>query len=756
MRGLGSAANSGDAWPHLLLEGAGRLHLLSEAYRRSDQLPADLRADIRSLVGWNVKENELDPANAVEDRWLVIGQRIDDRGDIVTARTFLLGERSARIGLHLAFGVGAAPPTLLAVPGQAFRATVTFYPSATSLRVAVQSPIVPDGEATAIPRSTALAAVVEEHGARLARNPFAGAWPVLIGAVVPVVRGDRLLVRDAEGTALPVVAADVAPRLLAISGGHPILLVAEWDGAWLRPLATFADGRLASVTADADTIEVKIDDPDWSALVSAALLGTERTGGNAPIPTAVAGLVVGADAEQAILAAAASMAVRRRAGRVTTLDESPIPLPSERDPRPQLAGPPARYVGLAFEDRPSLAPEVLELVRRTGRRLPDEWLPELMALSARTDDGDTALVELGGARAAWLAGCFPELAGDASWGMGEDWEEAWAATASGTARAALVRQFRERDLARARQFLADRWSDIATEERARILAAVETALDPADEAFLSERLADRRADVRRTSVGLLVLLPESSLSRRLEDEARPLLATGGRVRKSLKTFLPTTSEEFEAMGFTSRPGPGYGERAWLLRSIIAHVRPERWIEWLQVDPSGLVGQAAGSDEARPLLEGWIEATARFGDPAWAAAILRNKDVPGKVSANVAQVMDRLSPAERALAVADSAAVLEPSLLAGLAASRPGPVAEDARRCRPVGRALRRAGAIPRADLYELVRAAALRLRPDRADELEAVASFKDELRPALADAIETIRLRSRIHEAFAAVPPLPA
>ncbi len=140
VRGLGSAANSGDAWPHLLLEGAGRLHLLSEAYRRSDQLPEELRADVRSLVGWNLKEDELDPANAVADRWLVIGQRIDDRGDIVTARTFLLGENSARIGLHLAFGVGAAPPTLLAVPGQAFRATVTFYPVGHALACRRTSP----------------------------------------------------------------------------------------------------------------------------------------------------------------------------------------------------------------------------------------------------------------------------------------------------------------------------------------------------------------------------------------------------------------------------------------------------------------------------------------------------------------------------------------------------------------------------------------------------------------------------------------
>ena len=756
VRGLGSAANSGDAWPHLLLEGAGRLHLLSEAYRRADELPADLRADVRSLVGWNLKEEELDPANAVEDRWLVIGQRIDDRGDIVTARTFLIGETSARVGLHLAFGVGAAPPTLLAAPGQAFQATLTFYPSATPLRVAVALPIVPDGEATAIPRSITLAAVVEDHGLRLARNPFVGAWPVLIGDVVPVLRDDRLFVRDADGTALPIVTADVAPRLLAISGGHPILLVAEWDGAWLRPLAAFADGRLASVTADADTIEVKIDDPDWSALVSAALLGTERTGGTAPIPAAVAGLIAGADSEQAILAAAASLAVRRRAGRTTTPDHAPMPSPAELDPRPQLAGAPSRYVGLAFEERPSLAPEILELVRRTGRRLPDEWVPELMAFAERTDEADATPVQLGGTRAAWLARTFPVLATDARWGIGEDWDEAWVAAASGAARVALVRRSRQLDLPRARQSLAEWWSGIASDERARILVAVETGLDPADEAFLSERLADRRADVRRAAAGLLVLLPESALTRRLEDEARPLLASGGRVRKSLKVSLPTPSAEFEGLGFTGRPAPGYGERAWLLRSILAHVRPERWTEWLQVDAPGLVDLAIRSDEARPLIEGWMEATARFGDPMWAVAILRNKHVPTKVSTNIGEVLDNLSPAERALAVADSSALLDPSLLAGLAAAVPAPWPK------PLGdavlKAARSAGSeqYPGAGLYELVRAAALRLPPDWADELEAVAAFKDELRPALTDAIETIRLRARIHEAFAAVPPLPA
>jgi hypothetical protein len=750
VRGLGSVANSGDAWPHLLLEGAGRLHLLSEAYRRADRLPDDLRADVRSLVGWNVKEDELDPADAVEDRWLVVGQRVDDRGDIVTARTFLLGETSRRLALHLAFGVGAAPPTLLAVPGQAFRASMTFYPSSTPLRAAVRPPIEPDGDLTDVPGAAALATVVEEHSARLARNPFAGSWPVVIGDVVPVLRGDRVLMRDPDGTALPLLSSDVAPRLFAVSGGHPVTLVAEWDGNWLRPLAAFADGRLASVITDTEGIEVKIDDPDWSALVSAALLGTERIGGNAPIPATVAGLVAGAGTGQAILVAAGSMALRRRAGRTTTRDEAPLPQPAEPDPHPQLTGAAARYVGLCFDERPSLAPEILELVRATGRRLPDEWLPDLMALPKRADDA-AAYVELGGTRAAWLARTFPELAGDVWWGTGEDWDEAWAAAQTGAAKAAVVRRIRQSDLPRAREALANWWASIPSDDRARVLEAVEVQVEPADEPFLTEALTDRRADVRRTALGLLVLLPDSPLTRRIEDAAMPLLATGGLVRKSLKVTLPSPSEEFAALGFTGRPEAGYGERAWLLRSLLAHVRPERWNEWLRVDPTGLVDQASRSDEARPLLEGWIAAAARFGDPVWATAILSNPAVPNKVTSDVGHVLNGLSFADAATAVATSAAALHPSTLAALAVSIPAPwPAPLADAVLDVADLVGREQ-FPGPGLYELVRAAALRLPPDRADDLTNVASYKAELRPALTDVVETIRLRARIHEAFSSV-----
>jgi hypothetical protein len=107
-------------------------------------------------------------------------------------------------------------------------------------------------------------------------------------------------------------------------------------------------------------------------------------------------------------------------------------------------------------------------------------------------------------------------------------------------------------------------------------------------------------------------------------------------------------------------------------------------------------------------------------------------------------------------VASAAANLHPSVLAGLAVSVPAPWP------RPLAETVLDVASFlggepfPGPGLYELIRASAIRLPPDMADELTAVATYKDELRPALTDVIETIRLRARIHEAFAALPRLPA
>ncbi|HYC32577.1 MAG TPA: SWIM zinc finger family protein, partial [Gemmatimonadales bacterium] len=59
----------------LLIQRLGALHLLVQAYRRQDALPAGLRHDVRRLIGWTVKRDELlaDPeATRVRATWTTL------------------------------------------------------------------------------------------------------------------------------------------------------------------------------------------------------------------------------------------------------------------------------------------------------------------------------------------------------------------------------------------------------------------------------------------------------------------------------------------------------------------------------------------------------------------------------------------------------------------------------------------------------------------------------------------------------------
>jgi hypothetical protein len=168
----------------------------------------------------------------------------------------------------------------------------------------------------------------------------------------------------------------------------------------------------------------------------------------------------------------------------------------------------------------------------------------------------------------------------------------------------------------------------------------------------------------------------------------------------------------------------------------------------------LLDRALRTDEARPILEGWVEATARFGDAGWAGAILGEARIPEATPGlDLVRVLDGLSPSDAARVVAGAAHEVDLVTLARLA-----------ERCRApwpaylvdaVFSVIRAAGAdTPEYAVYALVRRAAATVPPDRADDLETLASHDGEVRPALTGAIETIRFRRQMHAAFAELRPV--
>ncbi|MBB5630594.1 SWIM zinc finger family protein [Sphaerisporangium krabiense] len=237
-------------WPARLLGEYGLLNLLAVGYRRAASLPAPLRDTVRSRVGFPVSREEVLASPAVRDRWHVLGQRDDEQDRLVARRVWLKGQTTGRYALVLTFApVGQAMDATL-VTGTVIDAELAFYPGASPLRalVAARHGALPSTP----PRGSGVREVLDLVAAAIAGDPWADSWPVLLSDVVPASRGGRWLLADpaaapgeqAEG--VPLHPSLGAPwRLLAVSGGHPATVAAEWTPRGLRPLTTWdEDGQV--------------------------------------------------------------------------------------------------------------------------------------------------------------------------------------------------------------------------------------------------------------------------------------------------------------------------------------------------------------------------------------------------------------------------------------------------------------------------------------------------------------------------------
>jgi hypothetical protein len=244
VRGLGYVPRATAEWADDLLAELGRLALLTEGFHRLDRLPEPLRADVRQLVGWTIREDEVVAGgDLVDDEWVVLGQATDEDERFRTQRTYLKGVRDARLAMVLQFAAGTEPFSDTIVPATRFEAVLAFWPGAVPLRALMHerrgAAVSWDGR---LPGSSTFSAFLTEVATALARQPWLTRLPCVVCDVVPACESERAWwLIDRERAALPLAGRD-GWSLLAISGGHPIDVMAEWDGRALRPLFAYSPG----------------------------------------------------------------------------------------------------------------------------------------------------------------------------------------------------------------------------------------------------------------------------------------------------------------------------------------------------------------------------------------------------------------------------------------------------------------------------------------------------------------------------------
>ena len=244
VRRLAGVPRATPDWPQRLAEQLGRVALAAHAFGRIESLEPALQQDVRQLIGWTLKEDEVEAVGErVDDAWTVIGQTTDDEERIRVQRNWLVGERSRRTALVLQFAPGAAPFPEMIVPGTRFAAEIVYYPSAWPQRARISAR---RGEPVAaveqLPGIASCVEFLDQVGVALARQPWLDRFAAVLSGVAPAVRGDRWQLQDTKGDALPL-AGKRHWRLLALSGGAAVDVAAEWDGEALWPLGVVAEAR---------------------------------------------------------------------------------------------------------------------------------------------------------------------------------------------------------------------------------------------------------------------------------------------------------------------------------------------------------------------------------------------------------------------------------------------------------------------------------------------------------------------------------
>jgi len=231
-------------WHELVLAEIGDIYLMVKGFRNLEQLPEPLQQELFTIIGVNIKKQEVLENQGIEDEWCVLALQEAEEERLLYQRCWLYGKNSKQFALHLDFAWGSEPFSIEWKVGSVVQGELVYYPSSYSQRALFRT-FQLTKQAIEMEGFLDLQSFKDVYAKAISTNPWLFQFPTFLENVIPIVEKESLQLLDIQGQTLPCVVNNELHswQLLAMSGGHPIHVFGIWEKKVFLPLAAQKDGR---------------------------------------------------------------------------------------------------------------------------------------------------------------------------------------------------------------------------------------------------------------------------------------------------------------------------------------------------------------------------------------------------------------------------------------------------------------------------------------------------------------------------------
>lgn len=230
-------------WSELVVQRLGVLYSLTQAFQQRERLPEALQQALYARLGKTMtKAQVIEQGIQQTDLWLVVAVR---EGEDVEGRAFrkvwLWGLKTQQWALLLEFSFGAVAYEQSYPLGSTWQGTLAFYSKAYPQRATWvhTQPQPPAQHLLPTVPTVSLSTHLQQYSQALQQHPWLPSAPVALASLTAILDPKQNLLLFQGEQVLPCAALPESTQwtLLALSGGHPIDLMGEWNGQEFLPLS---------------------------------------------------------------------------------------------------------------------------------------------------------------------------------------------------------------------------------------------------------------------------------------------------------------------------------------------------------------------------------------------------------------------------------------------------------------------------------------------------------------------------------------